>query len=71
MKKILDIIIFTLLFLLLFSYFSGENTQAPLTGLELSTSHTKYAIPASIITTLTNNTSETLAFASCEAMSLR
>lgn len=71
MKKYLDILIFSLLFFLLFSYFSGNNTQAPLDGIQFTTSKNSYKVPAGIDMTLANNTNETLSFNTCENISIR
>ena len=71
MKKYLDILIFTILFFLLFSYFTGKDTQVALDGIEFNTSKNSYKVPAGIITSVTNNTSETMNFNTCENISIR
>jgi YidC/Oxa1 family membrane protein insertase len=71
MKKYLDILIFTLLFFLLFSYFSGNNTPVPLDGIEFSTSKNSYKVPAWVVVSVVNNTNETMSFNTCENISIR
>jgi membrane protein insertase Oxa1/YidC/SpoIIIJ len=71
MKKYLDILIFTLLFFLLFSYFSGKNTVAPLDGIQFTTMKSSYKVPAGITGSIVNNTNETLSFNTCENISIR
>jgi YidC/Oxa1 family membrane protein insertase len=71
MKKYLDILIFTLLFFLLFSYFSGKNTVVPLDGIEFSTSSSSYKVPAWVVASVTNNTNETMSFNTCENITIR
>lgn len=71
MKKYLDILIFTLLFFLLFSYFTWRNTEPTLSGIEFSSVQNRYTVPASVQLHLTNNTSEVLVFDTCEVLMLR
>jgi YidC/Oxa1 family membrane protein insertase len=71
MKKYLDILIFTLLFFLLFSYFSWKDTQAPLDGILFNTAKNTYKVPAGVISTVTNNTNEKISFNTCENISIR
>ncbi len=71
MKKYLDILIFTILFFLLFSYFSWKDTVAPLSGVEFSSSKNSYKVPAWVVLGVVNNTSETLEFNTCDNISIR
>jgi membrane protein insertase Oxa1/YidC/SpoIIIJ len=71
MKKYLDILIFTLLFFLLFSYFSGNDAATPLDGIQFSTAKSSYKVPAGISASVVNNTSELLSFNTCENISIR
>jgi len=72
MKKYLDILIFTLLFFFLFSYFSWkqEGASAP-SGVVFETSKNSYAVPAGISLNVTNNLNEKLEFNTCESIDLR
>lgn len=71
MKKYLDILIFTLLFFLLFSYFTGRNTEPVLSGVSFSSSQNTYTVPASVALSVVNNTPQVLNFDSCEVLTLR
>ncbi len=46
MKKYLDILIFSLLFFLLFSYFQGSKETPNMSGLQFSTVKSSYTVPA-------------------------
>lgn len=72
MKKYLDILIFSLLFFLLFSYFSGNNVENTVaTGVDFTISDNKYTVPAEVVLTVENNTRENLVLNSCEDITLR
>lgn len=71
MKKYLDILVFTLLFFFLFSYFGGKNTVTPLDWLHFQVSEKSYSVPAAVEISLTNNTAEKLSFNTCENIGLR
>jgi len=71
MKKYLDILIFTLLFFLLFSYFSDrENTSGP-SGIIFESQKSSYSVPAGVVLSITNGQEDTMAFNTCESLSLR
>lgn len=72
MKKYLDILIFTLLFFLLFSYFSGWNkTVEPLSWVNFQVGDTSYTVPAGIELLIENNTVGTVSFNTCDSLSIR
>lgn len=71
MKKYLDILLFTLLFFLIFSYFSGKNIEAPLSGIVFETSKTNYTVPAAVDINITNNSSEQISLDTCRDITLR
>ena len=71
MKKYLDIFIFSLLFFLLFSYFSNPADQEVPTGIVFETTKNSYKVPAGISASIVNNTSETLVFNTCNDISIR
>ena len=71
MKKYLDIILFTLLFFFLFSYFSGQNNQTPSSGILFTLDKGAYKVPAGITSIITNNTDNELIFNTCENISIR
>ena len=71
MKKYIDILLFTLLFFLLFSFFTWKNTEAPLSGIIFQTTKTSYKVPAWVELNIVNNTLETLSLDTCEDISLR
>jgi len=48
MKKYLDILIFTLLFFLLFSFFAGRENQDQITGIQFSVNQNRFVVPAGI-----------------------
>lgn len=71
MKKYLDILIFTLLFFLLFSYFSDRDPVKPSEGIIFESSKGSYKVPAGIDLSLVNNTWEQLDFNTCENIIIR
>ncbi len=71
MKKYLDILIFTLLFFLLFSYFSGKQEQQEQKGVSFELSQKSYTIPAGVMINIQNSESEDLIFESCRDISVR
>ena len=72
MKKYLDILIFSLLFFLLFSYFSGDKSQQVAdTWIDFEINKTNYAVPAEILLTITNNTRENITLDICSDITLR
>ncbi len=71
MKKYLDILLFSLLFFLVFSYFSGNKTQTPLTGIIFSSSDKNYSVPAGVQLQISNNTTEIFILETCSDLSLR
>jgi len=72
MKKYLDILIFSLLFFLLFSYFSGQNQDRIVeTGIDFSISDNKYTVPAEVALDIENNTRENLLLDTCSDITLR
>ena len=71
MKKYLDILIFTLLFFLLFSYFSGKQEQQEQRGVSFELSQKSYTVPAGVMINIQNSESEDLIFESCRDISVR
>ena len=71
MKKYIDILLFTLLFFLLFSFFTWKNTETPLDGVIFQTTKTGYKVPAWVELNIVNNTLETLSLNTCRDVSLR
>lgn len=71
MKKYLDILVFSLLFFLLFSYFSGKQETNEQRWLIFETVKNSYKVPASVALSFGNYTQENLSFNTCEALSLR
>ena len=71
MKKYLDILIFTLLFFLLFSFFVGKDSEEKLTGLHFSVNQNRFVVPAGIEFLVENRSWEKIEFESCEVLSLR
>ena len=71
MKKYLDILIFTLLFFLLFSFFIGRENEEQLTWLQFSANQNRYVVPAWIELLVENWTNEILEFNSCDSLSIR
>lgn len=71
MKKYLDILIFTLLFFFLFSYFSDQDSDTTLTGVQFETLKDSYKVPSGVVLNVTNNTSEVLSYNNCDNITLR
>lgn len=72
MKKYLDILIFTLLFFLLFSFFANRGEQKiQNSGVQFSVQKEKYTIPASVALTLSNYTTNNLILDVCNDIVLR
>lgn len=71
MKKYLDILLFSLLFALLFSYFSWNKLQTPPEGIVFKSIESNYKVPAWIQIQVQNNTKETLNLDVCQDISLR
>ena len=71
MKKYLDILIFTLLFFLLFSFFVSNEAEEELSWLHFSVNQNRFVVPAWIEFFVENRTWEKIEFDSCEALSLR
>ena len=71
MKKYLDILVFSLLFFFLFSFFQGRNQEVALDGIQFETSQKTYSVPASVSLQVINNTPQSLNFESCNTLSLR
>jgi len=71
MKKYLDILLFTLLFFFIFSYFSDKDIETPLTGVVFSSSNDSYKVPAGVQLSITNNSPEVFTYNPCTNISLR
>ena len=71
MKKYLDILLFTLLFFFIFSYFTGKDTPSQLTWVRFETDSSGYKVPAGVALIVENNTAETMSLNTCENISLR
>lgn len=71
MKKFLDILIFTLLFFLIFSYFSGRNIENTQTGLQFTALKNSYKVPAWVQLQIQNFESSSIVFDPCIATSMR
>lgn len=71
MKKYLDILIFSLLFFFIFSYFSTPTDQNVPTGVVFETTKNSYKVPAAIELNITNNTNEVLSLNTCEDITIR
>jgi hypothetical protein len=70
MKKYLDILLFTALFFLLFSYFSERNTP-PKEGVIFSSVERSYTVPAGIQLQIENNTQTGFSLNTCRDISIR
>ncbi len=71
MKKYLDILLFTLLFFFIFSYFTGDK-QAPVkTWIQFQVVDNSLKVPAGIILNVQNNTSEVFKFNTCDNLETR
>jgi len=72
MKKYLDILLFSLLFFMIFSYFSGRNIEdTQKTGMIFETVKSSYKVPAWVVLNIENYTGEKIILQSCEDISLR
>ena len=71
MKKYLDILIFTLLFFLLFSFFVWRENEEQITGIQFTANQNRFVVPAWIELLVNNWTTQTLEFESCDALSIR
>ena len=71
MKKYIDILLFTLLFFLIFSYFSGKSAVPELSGIRFEAGDSNYVVPAGVDIIVENNTTETVKLNTCEDISLR
>ena len=71
MKKYLDILVFTLLFFFIFSYFSWKQTEVALTGVQFSSLSESYKVPAGIQVQVVNNSLDTFSFNSCQDLVVR
>lgn len=71
MKKYLDILIFSLLFFLIFSYFSTPVEQEVPNWIIFETSENAYKVPAALELSITNNTSEILSLNTCSDITVR
>lgn len=71
MKKFIDILLFSLLFFFIFSYFGGKNSQVPLDGLSFKTTKSSYNVPAGVGLSITNNTTSLVNIDTCQDISLR
>jgi len=71
MKKYLDILIFSLLFFLIFSYFSNPAEREIEKGIVFETTKNSYKVPAWVGLSITNNTDEKLLFNSCADIIVR
>ncbi len=71
MKKYLDILLFTLLFFFIFSYFGNKQETVPLNGIEFHASSSSYKVPAGVKVSVINNTAEKFSFDPCTNITLR
>ena len=71
MKKYLDILLFTLLFFFIFSYFSGKSVETPLNGIVFESTKSSYKVPAWVGLSITNNTTKIVKLNTCEDISMR
>jgi len=71
MKKYLDILIFSLLFFLLFSFFSWKQDVQEKEGILFSVQKQTYKVPAGVVIELENFSPDTLVFNPCNDLSLR
>ena len=71
MKKYIDILLFTALFFLLFSYFNGKELQTPKEGIVFSALENSYSVPAGVQLEIQNNTPDDFQIDICKDISLR
>lgn len=71
MKKYLDILLFSLLFFFLFSYFTGSKEEKLMTGVTFTAVDSTLSVPAGIDFLVENNTSEVLNFNTCNDIQSR
>lgn len=71
MKKFLDILLFTLLFFFIFSYFSWKDATTPLDGVRFESTKSSYKVPAWVGLQIVNNTPESISLNTCQDISLR
>ncbi len=71
MKKFLDILLFTLLFFFIFSYFSWKDANTPLDGVRFESTKSSYKVPAWVGLQIVNNTPESISLNTCQDISLR
>lgn len=71
MKKYLDILIFSLLFFFIFSYFSAPAEETVVSWVVFETTKDSYKVPAAIEVNITNNTDEVLLLNTCNDITLR
>ena len=71
MKKYLDILIFTLLFFFIFSYFSAPAEETVVSWVIFETTKDSYKVPAAIEVKITNNTDEVIVIDACNDITVR
>lgn len=71
MKKYLDILLFSLLFFMIFSYFSGNTQKQQASGIFFSSVKESYQVPANVQLQVSNLTQSGILFNSCTNLSLR
>ncbi len=71
MKKYIDILLFTAIFFLLFSYFSGNQEKQTLSGIQFQVAKSSYKVPAGIDIQIENSTTDTMSFNTCENLDIR
>jgi len=71
MKKYLDILLFTLLFFFIFSYFTWDKQENQLTWVQFVATDTSLKVPAWISLKLQNYTSEVFSYNTCDNLTTR
>ncbi len=71
MKKYLDILLFTLLFFFVFSYFFNSQNTTPQTGIQFQTDQKKYKVPAGVLLTLSNYEADPVELDTCTDITVR
>lgn len=71
MKKYLDILLFSLLFFFIFSYFQWKNEKAAQEWIVFSSQKSEYSIPAGVMFEIQNNTDVPLVFDTCTSLEIR